>query len=295
MQIIKVCGSLRMNPRIPGIPAAMLSLCILIAGCADASRDTFALKGRVVAVDPDREEVTVDHEEIPDYMPAMTMPFKVKDTWALSVLAPGQQMEATLVVEGGHSWIEDIRVSGSSPAERTGEASVIPEPGDRVPDFTLVNQDNKAIHLDQYQGRPLLLTFIYTRCPLPDYCPLTSSKFAAVYRACLSLPQSDALPHLLTVSFDSQYDTPDVLREYSERYMNPVRFDRWEYATGSEEQIREITGYFGLVYERESNQIVHSLVTALIGPDGSLVQLYLGNQWRPEEILGALDLTGRSE
>ena len=157
-----------------------------------------------------------------------------------------------------------------------------------MPDFTLTNQDGKEIHLSQYKGRPLVLTFIYTRCPLPDYCPLTSSKFAAIYRASRSLPQSGTAPHLLTVSFDAQYDTPEVLREYAQRYMNPVRFDRWEFATGTEDQVRKITGYFGLVYERESNQIVHSLVTALIGPDGRLVRLYLGNEWRPEEVMDAL-------
>jgi protein SCO1/2 len=98
------------------------------------------------------------------------------------------------------------------------------------------------------------------------------------------------LPRLLTVSFDTDYDTPSVLRAYAARYMKPARFDRWTFATGTPEEIRNITGYFGLVYEKESNQIVHSLVTALIGPDGKLVRLYLGNQWRPNEILKDLNL-----
>jgi protein SCO1/2 len=277
-----------MNPLTCTILSAILLLYGLMAGCADSPRDTYELKGRVVAVNPDNEEVTLEHEEIPGYMTAMTMPFKVKDKWVLSVMAPGQTVEATLVVQDGRSWIEDIMVSGTGSVGRAAEASVIPEPGDQVPDFTLTNQDGKEIHLSQYKGRPLVLTFIYTRCPLPDYCPLTSSKFAAIYRASRSLPQSGTVPHLLTVSFDAQYDTPEVLREYAQRYMNPVRFDRWEFATGTEDQVRKITGYFGLVYERESNQIVHSLVTALIGPDGRLVRLYLGNEWRPEEVMDAL-------
>jgi len=294
MQVVKVRHLPRMIPGICLIPVALL-LGILIIGCADTPRDTYELKGRVIAVDPVKEQVTLEHEEIPGFMPAMTMPFTVKEEWTLSVLAPGQSVEATLVVVKDRSWIENVRVSGSESAGPAGGTSIIPEPGDPVPDFTLLNQDNEEIHLRQYQGRPLILTFIYTRCPLPDYCPLTNSKFAAIYRACQSLPQSDTLPHLLTVSFDSQYDTPDVLREFAERHMNPVRFDRWEFATGSEEQVRAITGYFGLVYERESSQIVHSLVTALIGSDGRLVRLYLGNQWRPEEILNELKLPGGSE
>ena len=273
----------------------LLSLSVLISGCGSDPRNEYDLKGRVVAVDWDGEQVTLAHEAIPGYMVAMTMPFHVQDTWALSVLSPGQHVEATLVVQGDRSWIENIRISGSGSAEQTEAQAVIPEPGDAVPDFSLVNQDNREIHLGQYQGRPLLITFIYTRCPLPDYCPLTSSKFAAIYNKLSSLPPSDSLPHLLTVSFDTQYDRPAVLREYAARYMKPVRFDLWEYATGNEEQIREITGWFGLVYEKESDQIVHSLVTALIGPDGKFVRLYLGNQWRPDEILGDLGSAGDIE
>lgn len=292
---MKACRRLRMSPLNPGIVVAFLLLGAFIGGCADSQNDSYNLKGRVVSVNPGKEQVTLEHEEIPGYMPAMTMPFKVKDAWALSVLAPGQIVEATLVVGKDQSWIENVRISGSESTGEPDAVSVIPEPGDQVPDFDLTNQDNKEIHLGQYQGRPLVLTFIYTRCPLPDYCPLTSSKFAALYRKCRSLPQSDRLPHLLTVSFDAQYDTPEILREYAERYMNPVRFDKWEFATGSEEQIRAITGYFGLVYEKKSNQIVHSLVTALIGPDGRLVHLYLGNEWRPEEIMETLGLGGESE
>jgi len=265
-------------------------LCVLLTGCGDNPRNEYELTGKVVAVDATRKQVTLEHKEIPGYMNAMTMPFHVKDTWALSVLAPGQQVEAILVVQQDSSWIENIRISGTASGEQPGEAPIIPEPGDKIPDFSLLNQDNHEIHLNQYQGRPLLVTFIYTRCPLPDYCPLMSGKFAAIAHRLQSLPQSSSLPRLLTVSFDVEYDTPAVLREYAARYMKPVRFDMWEFANGSEEQIRAITGYFGLVYQKESNQIVHSLVTALIGPDGKLIHLYLGNQWHPDEILDALRL-----
>ncbi len=281
--------------RSSAVSILLVSLCLLAKGCSNDPRDEYDLRGRVVAVNQDGEQVTLAHEEIPGYMAAMTMPFNVKDSWALSVLAPGQNVEATLVVQGDRSWIEDIRISGSGQTEGSAALSVIPEPGDPVPDFRLLNQDNREIHLHQYQGRPLLITFIYTRCPLPDYCPLTSGKFAAIYHELRSLPRSDSLPHLLTVSFDTEYDRPAVLREYAARYMKPVQFDLWEYATGSEEQIRDITDWFGLVYEKESNQIVHSLVTGLIDPDGNVVRLYLGNQWRPDEVLDDLRMAGEPE
>jgi len=267
-----------------------LLLCLLPAGCRDVPGDKYDLKGKVVSVNRDRGQVTLEHEAIPGYMGAMTMPFNVREEWALEALLPGQSVEATLVVQQDRSWIENIRISGTESIEDPGATLHLPEPGDVVPDFGLVNQDNRQIHLHQYRGRPLLLTFIYTRCPLPDYCPLMSGNFAAIHYRLKFLPQSDEVPRLLTISFDTDYDTPSVLREYAARYMRPVRFDQWEFATGSPEQIREITGYFGLVYRKETDQIVHSLVAALIDADGALVRLYQGNQWRPDEVLKDLGI-----
>ncbi|MBN2242316.1 MAG: SCO family protein [Acidobacteria bacterium] len=248
------------------------------------------MKGKVVAVDPERRQATLEHEEIPGYMGAMTMPFNVGEQWALSALSPGQKVEATLVVQEGRSWIENIRISGIESIEAPEGTPVLPEPGDTVPDFELTDQDNRRIHMRQHRGRPLLLTFIYTRCPLPDYCPLMSGNFAAIHHRLQSLPQSEKIPRLLTVSFDTDFDTPAVLREYAARYMKPVRFDRWGFATGSPEEIRAITGYFGLVYRKESGQIDHSLVTVLIDAEGKLARLYHGNQWRPVEVLRDLGI-----
>jgi protein SCO1/2 len=269
---------------------AMLIGCVFLAGCREAPRRQFEIKGTIVSVDRELGQVMLDHEEIEGFMDAMTMPFAVKDKQAFAYMAPGQRIQATLVVQEDRSWIEGIRVSGTGSAAKPLKAVSVPEPGDKVPDFSLLNQDNQKIHLSRYRGRPLLITFIYTRCPLPDYCPLMSGNFAAIHFKLRSLPQSGAAPHLLTVSFDTDHDSPSVLREYAARYMKPVSFDRWEFATGSPEEIRSITGFFGLVYKKESDQIVHSLVTALIGPDGNLVRLYHGNQWRPEQILRDLGI-----
>ena len=276
------------------IPVLLFALGMM-TGCRDVPRSQYDLHGRVVSVNKDRGQVTLAHEAIEGYMNAMTMPFNVKDDRALSVLSPGQRVDAVLVVQGDRSWIEDLRISGAETVENPEDVLPLPEPGDSVPDFGLLNQDNRPIHLHQYRGRPLLITFIYTRCPLPDYCPLMSGNFAAIHHSLQSLPASDQAPHLLSVSFDTDFDTPSVLREYAGRYMRPVLFDRWEFATGSPEEIRAITGYFGLAYQKESGQIIHSLVTALIGPDGRLVRLYQGNQWRPAQILADLGLNKGSQ
>jgi protein SCO1 len=264
---------------------AVLVACLLMISCQSVPERRFELKGTVKAVDKTQRQVTIAHEPIKGFMDAMTMPFNVKDDWAIPVLAPGQVVEAILVVQGDHSWIEGLKISQTDAAANSVTAGSMPTIGDEVPDFQLLNQDNKQIHLAQYRGRPLLLTFIYTRCPLPDFCPRTSMNFSRIHQEILSIAKSGRKPKLLTISFDTKYDTPAVLREYARRYMNPPDFEEWEFATGSQEDIRKITNYFGLTYRPESGQITHNLVTALIGADGRLTRLYQGNQWLPTQIL----------
>jgi protein SCO1/2 len=259
-----------------------------MASCQRSAEQRFELKGKVAAVDKAHRQVAIAHEPIKGYMGAMTMPFSVKDDWALSVLAPGQMVEATLVVRGNRSWIEGLRITLAKDDNSNSVANPLPKIGDEVPDFWLLDQDNQRIHLAQYRGRPLLLTFIYTRCPLPDYCPRTSKNFSEICRGLQSWMPSDRKPRLLSISFDVDFDTPAILRDYAGRYRNPALSGEWEFATGSPDEIRRITGYFGLSYRRESGQIIHSLVTALIGPDGRLAHLYLGNQWTSGEILAEL-------
>ncbi len=263
-------------------------LCLVALGCQRTPEQRYELKGKVVAVDKAQRKVTISHEAIKDFMDAMTMPFDVRDDWALPILEPGQTVEAILVVQGDRSWIEGLRITQTKDSGGDAAVGSIPRIGDEVPDFRLVNQDNVRIHLAQYRGRPLLLTFIYTRCPLPDYCPRTSRNFSEIFRGLQSFPLAARKPHLLSVSFDTDYDTPAVLRDYAGRYRKPSRFDEWEFATGSPQEIKEITSFFGLTYQKESGQIVHSLVTALIGSDGRLEKLYLGNEWTSGQVLAEL-------
>jgi protein SCO1/2 len=264
--------------------AALFCVC-LITACQRTPEQRYALKGKVISVDKAQRQVIVAHEQIKGFMDAMTMPFNVGEDWALSALAAGQAIEATLVVQGDRSWIEGIRLSQGDPIDGSESTGSMPAIGESAPDFRLLNQDSKPIHLAQYRGRSLLLTFIYTRCPLPEFCPRTSMKFSEVYKGLKSLGPSVATPHLLTVSFDPEHDKPAVLREYAGRFMRPLDFAQWEFATGSEDQIKEITGYFGLTYRPESGQITHNLVTALIGPDGKLKKLFQGKDWTPTQVL----------
>ena len=289
----------RTTPRIVITLFFALSLIILGSGCKprrSANEKRYDLKGKVVAVNKSERTATIAHEDIKGYMPAMTMPFKIKNDADLEMLKPGDQVTGTLVVDDVESWVEitaivEGPVTDSQNVDVPGE----PKPGTDVPDFGLVNQDGKRVHLAQYRGQALALTFIYTRCPMPDQCTLMSNNFAAIDQELQKQPDIYAKTHLLTISFDPEYDSPKVLRSYGAshtgRYTDET-FQHWEFAGGSADEVKGIAQYFGLRYfhdtESGQDQVIHSLRTVVIGPDGKLFKLYRGNEWKPAEIVGDL-------
>jgi protein SCO1/2 len=258
----------------------------------------YDLKGKVVVVDKNRREITVEHEDIKDYMPGMTMPFSVRDDWPFEIAAPGNLITATLVVDGTQSWLEDIVLT-----EDTAQVSATPLPeevqpnvGTAVPDFRLLNQDGKTIRIGDYKGKALLLTFIYTRCQDPTQCTLMSNNFAAIDKELQKRPDLFAKTHLLSVSFDSGYDTPKVLRSYGAAYTGKYSeetFAHWEFAGGSEDEVKGITKFFGMRYYQDAStgneQVIHSLRTAVIGPDGKVFKVYRGNAWTIAEVIKELE------
>jgi len=163
--------------------------------------------------------------------------------------------------------------------------------GDEVPNFTLLNQDNREIHIKDYRGKTLLLTFIYTRCPVPDYCTLMSDNFAQIDRALGENPELYGKTHLLSISIDPEYDTPKVLRSYgaahTERYQNET-FAHWEFAGGTKEQVKEIAQFFGLTYIPQQDQIIHALRTVIIDSHGKVTKIYSGNDWKVDEVVEQL-------
>lgn len=254
----------------------------------------YPVKGKVVAVDQAEHTATIDHEDIGDYMKAMQMEFEIRDEASFAKLEPGDQITGTLVVTDTEDWLESLIITKlpvPDPNAKPGAASVEPQPGAEIPDFTLTNQDGKRIRLAQFTGRAVALTFIYTRCPDPDQCTLMSTNFAAIDKALEKEPEIYKKTHLISITFDPDYDTPKVLRSYGAghtgRYANET-FQHWEFATGSKDEIKKIAEYFGLKYfvdESGEAKIIHSLRTAVIGPDGKLYKYYRRNEWKPEEII----------
>jgi protein SCO1 len=277
------------------IIALVAGFVALLSGCgrqASGNAKRYELKGTVVAVDQRGETVTIAHQEIPGYMEAMAMPFKPKDHWVLDQAQPGNQLQATLVVDGLRSWLEDVVIIGET-ADAAGAtaSSAEPQPGAVVPDFRLTNQDGKPIAFHDYHGRALVVTFIYTRCPLPDYCPLVMNNFAGIMQTLKGDAALYNQAHLLSISLDPEYDTPKVLREYGAKHTGEsgaAAFSHWEFATGKADEVKQAATWFGLQYWPEAGQIVHSLRTAVIAPDGRLVKLYHGNGWQAAEIVADL-------
>ena len=264
---------------------------------ASSSAKRYEVKGKVVSVDKANRKVTIAHEEIKGYMEAMTMPFTLLNDDVYSELKPGSQILATLVVDQGRSWLEDPVVSNvvdPNLVSKTEESGVEPSAGTETPDFALVNQDGKKIGFKQYRGKALVLTFIYTRCPLPDYCPLMTKNFADINRELQGKPELRDKTRLLSVTVDPDYDKPKVLRDYGARFAGSDNdgFKRWEFATGSPDQIKSVAQFFGLNYwkdDKDKNQVIHGLRTAIITPDGKVAKIYRGNDWKPEDIVKDLE------
>lgn len=262
---------------------------VLVAGCAPrpASR-TYHLEGQVLAVNPATREITIRHTEIPGLMPGMTMPFKVNDPAIAARTKPGDLVNGTLVVTRTESYLSALTTVGSMPLERLPRSvsDTVLEPGQTVPDAELLDQDGRAFRLSSFHGRILLVTFTYTRCPLPDYCPLMDRNFSRIQQALAASRVLGGRVHLLTVSFDPAHDTPAVLEAHARGLgADPAV---WTFATGKQAALDALCLHLGVFVTRNDGGvglITHNLRTALIDGRGRLVKIYDGNDWTPAQAL----------
>jgi len=292
--------AMEMNPRRgqrwAGVAFAVLLSAVVLALAACSKKDAppapqakrYHLVGKIVSIDKDKASVMVDGQEIVGFMGAMTMPYPVRDAKQLAPLGPGDEITADVVVTDDGAYLENIVVTKKGDAKGPTGTSNPPKPGDNVPNFAVVNQDGKRIHLRDYQGDVLLVTFIYTRCPFPDYCPLVSRNFSQIYASLRKDPSLGPKIRLLSVSFDSDYDKPTVLRKYAGTFRdvtggNP--FDRWQFATVPAKDLISVANFFGLYYGTEGGQLVHTMSTTVISPDGTVFKWYEDNDWKPADLI----------
>lgn len=221
-------------------------------------------------MDPSSSTVTVSHDAIPGYMDAMVMPLVARHPRELRGVRPGDVVEFRLRPKEGGTEIDRLKLLSAASADAgltmTPAASALVKIGERVPDFTLTDQHGEAVRLEALRGQVLAITFIYSRCPLPDYCPRMVNNLAEVRNRYRSRLGRDLT--LLTVTFDPKYDTPEVLRSFALRYGGNV--PGWRFLSGSPEAIAAVCASFGIEYWPDQGLITHNLQTAVVDRDGIL-------------------------
>lgn len=287
--------------------AAALTVSIA-AGCRKAEKPAamtatqrYELKGVVRQVDAARAEATVAHEEIPGFMSGMTMVFAIRDNAeVVGMLRPGDRIEATLVVSGKDYWLEKIVTKGfeptpappqgaAKPAATVAPGVITPEPnkavriGAAVPDFALKDQTGKTVHLSDFRGEPVAVSFVYTRCPIATACPLTTAKFSQIDAELAR----KGWGRLLIVTVDPMHDTPAVLADYAKRAGADPK--RWKFLTGTPVAVADVAESFGVIYYPEGGQIIHGQAVAVVDPAGRLSSIYYGERWEAEHIVRDLE------
>jgi len=284
----------------PGALTLVLILCLLfgLEGCqskpsaveTQAGGTSYQMRGIVVSSDAAKGVVTIDTEAIPGLMGAMTMPYTLAQPNIATELHPGDTITATLTATADADTLDEIVVVGQAkPDYKPAVTYNDLQPGETVPDFAFRNQNGRIVRLAQWKGKVLLLTFIYTRCPLPNFCVRMSRNFAGIDKELQKDQQLYAKTHLLSVSFDPQYDTPAVLRSYGGAYTGNYTketFAHWDFAAPTEQELPKIMQFFDVGATPETDRtITHSLSTVLIGPDGKVFRWYPGNEWTPDQVL----------
>jgi protein SCO1/2 len=292
-----------------GTPVLVLGLGLLVgvvgcksggtgAGAAGATQEkTYHLRGKIVSEDALAGSITVSAGAIPGFMEAMTMPYKLVQPNIISELHVGDMITADVIVDYDAAGpmspkLDQIVVVGQARLDTKPTVQYhVPQIGDTVPNFALLNQSDKTIHLDQFRGKVVLLTFIYTRCPIADYCPRMSANFAEIDKALAGNKSMYAKTHLVSVSFDPKYDTPQVLRSYGGAHTGKFTeedFKHWDFAAPSLAELPKMEEWFDVGVTGDSSDpstIQHSLSTVVIGKDGKVLAWYPTNDWKVPDVL----------
>ncbi len=235
--------------------------------------------------------IEIQHENIPGFMPSMTMPFSARDRKETDDLKTGDAISFRLTVTEKDFWIDhvvkiarkDVQLPESRPAPATAQdQSPRLHEGDRMPSFSLTDQDGKSITLDTFRGQPLVLTFVFTRCAIPNFCPRMSHNFADLQSTIKTYLGALAKTRLLSITLDPKFDTPEILKQYGEH--EGADPEIWTFATGAPAEIDALTQAFSVYVQTEGGTISHGLATALVAPDGTILKIWRGNAWTPREV-----------
>jgi len=283
--------------------AAIVCVALALLSCERSANpgeaaDHYETRGVVRGFSPDRSTIEIQHENIPGFMPSMTMPFVARDPKEIASLKTGDAISFRMAVTQKDFWIDNVKkvrredVDVSEPKATRAispESSARLKEGDETPPFSLRNQNGERISLDTFRGRPLVLTFVFTRCPLPNFCPRMSNYFEQLQTAIKTGSGALSTTRLLSITLDPDFDTPEVLNSYAGyHHADP---QTWTFATGDEKEIDTLTRAFSVYRQTEGGTISHGLATVLIDKSGRIAQIWRGNAWKPEEVVEAIRAT----
>jgi len=280
----------------------LLTACVALAlfGCgrsanSDERGDHYDTRGVVRGFSPDRSTIEIQHENIPGFMPSMTMPFVPRDPRQIADLKTGDAISFRMAVTQKDFWIEnvkkirreDVNVAEpkAAPPVAAGDDARLKE-GDEIRPFSLTNQNGERISLETFRGQPFVLTFVFTRCPVPNFCPRMSNNFEELQTAIKSGTGTLTTTRLLSITLDPDYDTPKILSDYAAYHHADSKI--WTFATGDEKEIDSLTRAFSVYRKNEGGTISHGLATALIDRDGRIERIWRGNAWTPAEVTEAI-------
>ena len=268
---------------------------LVVIGCHSAETKpavrSYAAAGEVEAISPDRHLVTIHHQPIAGYMPEMTMQFTVRDERLMDGLVRGDQVDFTLDVTSDDAWVADLRRTGhvDLPPVDTAATAVPPglRPGDPLPDGAFLAEDGRTVHLSDFRGKVVIFTFFFTRCPLPNYCPLMNRNFAETRKLLTADPAAPQNWQFLSISFDPDFDTPQTLAGYADNYRQH-NADRWLFVAAPPDTLGRFAAPLGLIVMRQGNGITHNLRTVVVDPQGRLYRQFNDNLWTAAQLAQAV-------
>ncbi len=293
-------------------PALTVALVLLaVAGCArteptaptaatapaQPAEKRYPLHGEIIAVEAERKVLIVKHEEVPGYMPAMTMEFLVS-AGDIANAKPGQRIRGEMIP----SDTGDFRLEKIWPDDRTADATVAAganalrqdtlirgrgvyrEVGEQLPDFALYDQTGRVVQSARFHGKQIMLNFIFTRCPVATMCPAATMKMMEAQR----LAAEAKVPNLelVSITLDPAYDTPGVLKDYADaRGIDTANFS---FLTGPETAIKDLLAQFGVIAEFKGELLTHTLTTLLINEKGQISHRADGSVWEPKDFVAKM-------
>lgn len=274
-------------------PVLLLTACSeRTAGVGHEAGTSYEVSGLVRALEPADSTLIIEHEDIPGFMPSMTMPFTVRPTAEMEGVQVGDALKFNFVVHEDGSWIHNLRPAKATELvlpkpepRRLVEAKYIKE-GDPMPAFELIDHRGRKIDPKTFDGRQFVLTFVFTRCGVPDFCPLMSNRFAKLESLIRTQPGLVERTNLLSISIDPENDTPEVLDAFADGFSKDDDF--WRFATGDPDEVAKLKKAFRVHTETASGTINHGLCTALVGANGTVHNIWRGNAWEPDEVFTAL-------